>query len=113
MPTFVTPEPEATHYGVPVTCIGEDGDLLAFGHHTPRRALAAFNLHARNDLGLLNLVDDRSATAAECLAYISQGWAQFRKPLSDSGDEDPDWEWVMEWCTEDDENATAVTLYRA
>jgi len=113
MPTFVTPEPEATHYGIPVTAVGEDGDVLALGHHEPRRALAAFNRHAREQVGLLNLTDIRSSTAAECLAYITQGWALFRKPLLDDDSEDPDWEWVMVPCAATDENAIPITLYCA
>lgn len=112
MTTFVTPVPEATHYGIPVTHIGEDGDMLAFGHHEPRRALAAFNRHARVFCGLANVVDDRRAITADLLNDISQGWGQFRKPDPAEG-EDPDWEWVMDQCAATDENATPYTRLRA
>jgi hypothetical protein len=105
-PVIVTPEPEAVHYGVPVTCIGEDGDMLAFGHHEPRRALAAFNRHARTEIGLANILDDRSASAEDLLGDIAQGWGLFRKP---AGDEDPDWEWVMDPCQAGAEHATPYT----
>lgn len=111
-PVIVTPEPEAVHYGIPVTSIGEDGDMLAIGHHDPRRALAAFNRHARVQWGLANVVDDRSASAAELLGDIAQGWGVFRKPWPGSEDEDPDWEWVMERCSETDEHATPYTRIR-
>lgn len=112
MTTFVTPIPEATHYGIDVTAIGEDGDLLAFGHHDPRRALAAFNRHARTEWGLANLGDDRRAIADDFTGQITTGWGQFRKPLTTEG-EDPDWEWVMDVCAETDERATPYTRYRA
>lgn len=112
MNSFVTPVPEATHYGIKVTAIGEDGDLLAFGHHEPRRALAAFNRHARTEWGLLNLADNRRAAAADELADIATGWAQFRKPNLTEG-EDPDWEWVMDPCPADADHATPYTRYRA
>lgn len=38
-----------THYGVPVSWIGEDGDAVALGHHEDRRALAAFAALRRRD----------------------------------------------------------------
>ena len=34
-------------YGVPVLDFGEDGDMVAIGHHEPRRVIAAMNAHYR------------------------------------------------------------------
>ncbi len=39
------------HYGIPVADMGEDGGLIALGHHTPAPALGAFNRHARKVWG--------------------------------------------------------------
>lgn len=111
MTVFVTPEPEATHYGIGVTCIGEDGDMLALGHHPARMVLAAFNCHARTEMGLANLADCRSITAAEVYGQITPGWGQFRRP-DPAQDEDPDWEWVLDQCGPDAEHATPYTRYR-
>jgi hypothetical protein len=112
MSTHVTPVPEATHYGIDVTAIGEDGDLLAFGHHDPRHALAAFNRHARIEWGLANLADCRSACASDAIVQIATGWGRFRKPAPGTG-EDPDWEWVMDECAASAEHAVPYTRYRA
>lgn len=40
-----------THYGIPVAGIGEEGELVALGHHEPRRAFAAFNRFVRREWG--------------------------------------------------------------
>lgn len=47
------------YYGVPVSDIGEDGNLIALGHHDTRQVLAAFNRHARTFWGLTDLYDGR------------------------------------------------------
>ena len=104
------PEMEATYFGITVAHIGEDGDMLALGHHSPRRALAAFNRHARTFVGLTNVADDRRATAEDWLDGITQQWAVFRKPNPDSEWEDPDFMWVADESTADDPNARPVTL---
>lgn len=44
-------------YGVPVSSIGEDGDLVALGHYPPHRALAAFNRYSRTVIGLKDITD--------------------------------------------------------
>jgi hypothetical protein len=111
VPTFVTPVPEDTHYGIPVMHIGEDGDMLALGHHEPRRALAAFNRHARVFCGLANVADDRSAKASDFLNDISQRWGQFRKPIPADA-EDPDCEWYLDPCAPDAPNATPYMRIR-
>jgi hypothetical protein len=110
VPTFVTPVPEDTHYGIPVCHIGEDGDMVALGHHEPCRALDAFNRHARVFCGLANVVDDRGTTADDMLALISPAWGQFRKPHGDG--EDPDCEWYVDPCNADAPNATPYMRLR-
>ncbi|MFH9765112.1 hypothetical protein ACH4N4_30735 [Streptomyces microflavus] len=87
-PENVTEDPqmEATYYGVPVAYVGEDGEMLALGHHSPRRVLAAFNAHARRFYGLVNLADDRNATAAAWLADLQPQWAVFRVSVSPESD---------------------------
>ncbi|MFE2563106.1 hypothetical protein [Streptomyces mirabilis] len=103
---------EDTHYGIGVSHIGEDGDLIALGHHSPRRALAAFNRHMRTFVGLANLADDRSATAADWVPALQQKYAVFRTPDPENEWEDPDWSWVADWCDADVPGARPVTLLR-
>lgn len=104
------PQMEDTHYGIPVAHIGEDGEMLALGHHSTRRALAAFNRHARDFAGLTNLADDGSARTNDWASAISQRWAIFRKP--DPQWEDPDYTWVADWSNPDAPGARPVTLLR-
>jgi len=106
------PAMEDTHYGIKVSHIGEDGDLIALGHHRPLRALAAFNRHMRVFLGLDNLADDRSATAADWLPALQQKHAVFRTPDPENEFEDPEWSWVADWCEAGEPNARPVTLLR-
>lgn len=103
------PQMEATYYGVPVAYVGEDGEMLALGHHEHRRVLAAFNAHARRHYGLVNLADDQNATAAPWLADLHQQWALFSTP-------DPatsDYAWVTEEVAEGSPNALPVTFLPA
>jgi hypothetical protein len=106
------PEMEDTHYGIKVSHIGEDGDLIALGHHSDLRTLAAFNRHMRVFLGLANLADDRSSTAAEWVPALQRKHAVFRTPDPDNEFEDPEWSWVAHWCDTDTPDARPVTLLR-
>ena len=103
------PEMEATHYGITVAHLGEDGDMVALGHHSVRRALAAFNRHARVFVGLINLADDRSATVSDWDIAVEQKWAVFRKSNPEDG-EDPDYVWVCDYSAEGEPGARPVTL---
>jgi hypothetical protein len=103
------PEMEETHHGITVAHFGEDGGMIALGHHEVRRALAAFNRHARVFVGLENLADDRSVRAADYVPEINQMWAVFRRPNKDAG-EDPDWTWVVDWCDLSTPGARPVTV---
>lgn len=46
----------AEHFGIKVSSIGEDGDMIALGHHDKRQALAAFNAYSKT-LGFPDLLD--------------------------------------------------------
>ncbi|RSS59841.1 hypothetical protein [Streptomyces sp. WAC01280] len=105
------PETGATYFGIPVVYFGEDGDMLALGHHTPRRALAAFNRHARS-IGLRNVADDPQAEAEDWLDAISQTWLVFTRPNPAEGD-DPDYVWYAVPATAETPNAMPVTLLTA
>ncbi|MEU2996856.1 hypothetical protein ABZ684_04665 [Streptomyces sp. NPDC006995] len=107
-----TPEVEAEHFGIPVCYLGEDGDMLALGHHTARRALAAFNRHARRYCGLANVADDRDASAAAWLADVKQIWLVFTTPDPDEGD-DPGFIWVSHQVNESTPGAQPVTYLPA
>lgn len=52
--SVVTTTPRFPHvfYGVPVSAIGEDGDMIALGHHEPRRVLAAMRRYGREVCGM-------------------------------------------------------------
>lgn len=106
------PEMEATHYDIPVVCFGEDGDMLALGHHEPRRALAAFNRHARTFIGLSNVADEPGALAQDWLDAIREGWVVFATPDPEQGD-DPDYVWYAHPAKPDAPNAQPVTFLNA
>jgi hypothetical protein len=110
MTTVITaPDTEDTHYGIPVCHIGEDGAILALGHPGERRALAAFNRHARVFCRLVNLADDFNARLADWTGLTTEKWVVFRKPEEEKN-EDPDWEWVFDASTEGEPNALPVTI---
>jgi hypothetical protein len=101
------PETEDTHYGISITHVGEDGNMLALGHHDPRKALAAFNKHARTFLDLPNLADDFSARAANWLDAIRPRWAVFTEPDPEQC-EDPEWFWVAHFSDAAAPNAQPI-----
>ncbi|MEU6979648.1 hypothetical protein [Streptomyces sp. NPDC046371] len=105
------PEMEGTYFGIAVACIGEDGDMLALGHHDPRRALAAFNRHARESFGYHNLADDPQASAADWLDATEQRWVIFRAPDPENTTY-PQWIWHAESAREDAPHARPVTFLR-
>jgi hypothetical protein len=114
VPEILAPEnvrTDATHFGIPVAFVDDDGDMIALGHHEPRRALAAFNRHARSGGGLTNLVGDRQATADEALGCIHQRWAIIRKPDPDNPRDDPEYAWIAEWVPRDTTGAQPVTTF--
>lgn len=106
------PHMDDTNYGIPVSLIGEDGALVALGHHPRRRVIAAFNKHSREFQGVPNLADDFSAKAQEWLDRLDYRWATFNAPDPERG-EDPDCSWWARWCTPDTPGARPVTLLPA
>lgn len=96
---------EAVHYGIPVTTYGDDANMLALGHHQPRRAFAAFNRHARTALGFPNLADDRDAHLDEWIDQIRHVWLTFHR-----GDPSGTWAWEAQTATKDTPGAVAATL---
>jgi hypothetical protein len=101
------PEAEDTHYGIAVTHVGEDGDMLALGHHDTRKALAAFNRHSRTFIGLPNLADDFSARAEDWLDAIRPRWAVFTVPDPEQC-QDSEWYWVANFSDEPIPNAQPI-----
>lgn len=101
------------HYGIAVADIGDDGDMIALGHHDFRRVLAAFNRHARTVWGLHNVWDTRSVTVADVKPCIQQRWGVFAPPDPEQGD-DTDCPWYVDWSVSADApNAIPVTVFRA
>ncbi|QIP87589.1 hypothetical protein GLX30_30200 [Streptomyces sp. Tu 2975] len=108
--TITDPEMEATHYGIAVAYIGDDGEtLMALGHHGKRRTFAAFNRHARVFVGLINLADDRAETLEGWLDDMKETRAVFRTPDPSQG-EHPDMQWYADWSDPDAPGAVPVTL---
>ncbi|GHH87889.1 hypothetical protein [Streptomyces capitiformicae] len=106
---LTNPATEATHYGIPVCHIGEDGNMLALGHPGTRRAFAAFNRHARVFCHLANLADDCRADLDGWYDRVEEMWVVFRKPDPERGD-DPDFEWYFDVATEATPGAQPVTV---
>ncbi|MER6098394.1 hypothetical protein ABT154_21550 [Streptomyces sp. NPDC001728] len=106
------PSMAGMYYGIGVSDFGEDGGMIALGHHTPRRALAVFNAHARRHWGMRNLADDRNAHAQPWLDVIVTRWALFRRPDPSQG-EHPDWLWYAESTVPGTPDAQPVTILTA
>lgn len=64
----------STYYGLRVSGIGEDGDLIILGHHhhDPLRVIAALNAHARTFWGLVNLLDRPYAELTDLTGSIRE-----------------------------------------
>lgn len=65
------------HHGIKVASVGEDGDMLAFGHHDPKATLSAMNAYAKR-LGFLDLLDDGKHDAdawKQALERVKPCWA--------------------------------------
>lgn len=80
-------------YGCHATWIGDDGEILVFGHPGPRRALAAANKMARSD-GLDNLCDDKFADYDAL--DVAERWA-----LPGHSEDCPLVEAFRAWCDKD------------
>ena len=78
-----------THYGIRVSDIGEDGDLIILGHHDKRRALAALNRHARKVWGLQDLLDGGWGRRP-VIGEITVDWATLKERCDLHDDHDKD-----------------------
>ncbi|WP_433893055.1 hypothetical protein [Streptomyces sp. CA-111067] len=111
-PITLTPKDfEATYDDIAVCCSGEDGDMIALGHHDPTTALAAFNRHATEYLGLANIVDDATLPAAELASYakhITQHWGTVRK-ATEAEQDNEGWSWCLESAIKDTPGAIPYT----
>ena len=96
--TLTANDMEATYYGIAVCYSGEDGDMIALGHHDKRRTIAALNKHARVYCGLRNITDDHRTRAASISRSLSARWGLATKPDPEDGD-DPDWAWILKPAT--------------
>lgn len=111
------------YYGLQLSDIGEDGEVIVLGHHgsDPHRVIGALNQHARRCWGFANLMDDRSAELAELQDMFVQTYAVARcgKTCRDAecvrceevrGGKR---EWWIEWNREPgEEHAFPATIWR-
>jgi hypothetical protein len=112
-----------TYYGLRLSDIGEDGDVIILGHHSdePLRVVAALNRHARTFWGLANLIDRPGAELDDLVGAIHETHAVIVVQCDDSAHE-PDCsrcreigeaDWWIEWNhAGDDPNAFPVTMWR-
>lgn len=119
------------HYGIPVSSIGEDGDMIVLGHHDGKQALSALNAYAKS-LGWIDLLDgDGRWTDAwkVALSQVESRWAllvercdEYPKcatDLSEDGKcqrcaEITDAGWYLNYAaTEADQGAFPVMIWRA
>lgn len=107
--TLTAADFEKTYYGVPVICSGEDGDLMALGHHGKLRVLAACNRYARKVMCLYNLVDDRTARASDFLGDITERWGVPRRATADE-ERYEGFRWVIDQSEPDAPGAIAYTF---
>ena len=114
------------HYGVWVSYVGDDGDMVALGHHEPKRVLAAFNRYARRECGLVNITDDRRAGYAAVASDLR--WRMARlvtacdSPTHDEDERDSycgrcsllgDGGWYIDWADQDAPGAFPITMWVA
>lgn len=97
-----------TYYGLKVSDIGEDGNVLILGHHhhDPLRVVAALNRHARTFWGLRNLIDERDALLGDLVGALIETYA-----VVESFDADGDWyiRWDVDQAVE---GAFPATVWR-
>lgn len=98
-----------TYYGVQVSAIGDDGDLVALGHVGKLRALAAFNRVAREvwgnarDHGNAALYDGEGQPD-QVVDSVRHTWMTNDRPADD---------WWMRKAHPDDPGAFPVTYWSA
>jgi hypothetical protein len=78
------------HYGIRVAYLGEDGDMIALGHHDSRRVVAAFNRHARHHSCWLNMADDTEATYADVINALQATYVTEDLVCGSCNDDDDD-----------------------
>ncbi|MCX5400056.1 hypothetical protein [Streptomyces sp. NBC_00102] len=83
--------------GIHVSFTGDEGAMLALGHHPAGRVIAVF----------LHLGDDLTVTAADLTPWITEEWAVFTE------DPDPDYQWTATPAPEGAPGAMAVTILHA
>ncbi|MFF7359941.1 hypothetical protein [Streptomyces sp. NPDC008125] len=93
----MNPRMAAKFDGIRVSFTGEEGAMLALGHHPTDRVIAAF----------LQLGDDPTITAADLTPWIAEGWAVFTE------DPDPDYQWTATEAARGTPGAVAVTILHA
>lgn len=127
-PTLDLPNFPGHAYGVSVSHIGEERDMVAHGHIEPRRFIAACNWWHREATGIPSLGDDGfgdiDMTYVELLSWVRHRWA-IRQPKCDcpedqvlergcddhDPDPDPDAWWIsLKGVTEDTPGAFPITL---
>lgn len=113
-PTFqiTAADMEATYDGISVCCSGEDGNMLALGHHDPAAALAAFNRHAREFVQIENVLADDAVTAeelADLTDCITQSWGIAYAATEEQQDQEG-WSWRLESATADTPGAIPCTF---
>jgi hypothetical protein len=106
--TLTADDFEATYDGISICCSGEDGDMLALGHHGKAAVLAAFNRHAREYMKIENIAADDTLTDAELAEYesdITAHWGVPRK-ATEAEQDNEGWSWTLERATADTPGAT-------
>jgi hypothetical protein len=112
-------------YGMRVSTIGEDGDMVILGHHETAYALAAFTGYSVDTLGLSDIYDglqpDPGPTATKA---IKRGWASLKTACDEFGEDehDPDCyecieisecSWYLEIGEKEHPNSFPVTYFTA
>ena len=105
---LVVPQMEVEFYGIPVSAFGEGGDMIALGHHEPRKALAAFRKLGRS-YGLDDFEvfgDHEHREASPILWRIAHQWVTFK-------DYDGEWRGTRAGNDASTPGALAVTVYES
>lgn len=101
------PQPTFTHhaYGVDVDWFGGEGGYAARGHVPELRFVAACN-HLARSVGMRNLFDEPGVPLDDVLPLIVRRWVVPANPA----ERNPDFEWHVDFGTEQTPGAIAITV---
>lgn len=111
------------HYGIRVSYIGEDGDMIALGHHAPEQVLEAFDrLACSEGLALTDANEDRRHATPSLERRMARLVTACESPDHDQDTADggcgqcamlADGAWYLEWGDPNSPSTFPITMWVA